>query len=227
MKNYDETISSVFDRINEYKIKKRQRRKNAIRALVSLCFCFVFFIEFAIWQRDIFPLNQNAHNNSEQTINITTDLKWNINSDSFSRTSFISAISKDCKIKRISKRNFYNFLGITDSFINLPKNSKYYVVTKDSQIHSIRAEWKSKNGKVTIIIDPNNYPEFLFNEKCDTQTINGHLVAAHKSHFSGDFYEIDVGVKKDGVGVWIVGSSKTEAYINSLLNAVLYSEFNF
>ena len=42
MKNYDETINSVFDRINKYEIEKK-RRRNIITKAVSLmcCFCLV------------------------------------------------------------------------------------------------------------------------------------------------------------------------------------------
>ncbi len=37
MKNYDETISTVFDRINEYEVEKKRKRKAITKAAASLC----------------------------------------------------------------------------------------------------------------------------------------------------------------------------------------------
>ncbi len=58
MKNYDETISSVFDRISEYEVKKR-KRKIVTRAVTSLCcFCLVALFGIGVWQSDIFNTTQ-------------------------------------------------------------------------------------------------------------------------------------------------------------------------
>lgn len=55
MKNYDETISSVFDRISEYEVEKKRKRKMVTRTVTSLCcFCLVALLGIGVWHSDIF-----------------------------------------------------------------------------------------------------------------------------------------------------------------------------
>lgn len=49
MKNYDETINSVFERINEYEVEKKRNKRTITRTVVSLCLlCSITLI--GIWQ---------------------------------------------------------------------------------------------------------------------------------------------------------------------------------
>lgn len=55
MKNYDETINSVFERINEYEVEKKHKRKIITRTVTSLCcFCLVALLGIGVWQSDLF-----------------------------------------------------------------------------------------------------------------------------------------------------------------------------
>ena len=55
MKNYDETINSVFERINEYEVEKKHKRKIVTRTVTSLCcFCLVALLGIGVWQSDLF-----------------------------------------------------------------------------------------------------------------------------------------------------------------------------
>lgn len=54
MKNYDETINSVFERINEYEVKKKYNRKILKRIVVTTCcFLFVALLGIGIWKIDL------------------------------------------------------------------------------------------------------------------------------------------------------------------------------
>ena len=55
MKNYDETISAVFERIDEFEKIKMRKRKLAIKTLIPItCLCLATIIGISVWQ------NQNA-----------------------------------------------------------------------------------------------------------------------------------------------------------------------
>lgn len=55
MKNYDETINSVFERINKYKVEKKNKRKIVTRTVTSLCcFCLVALLGVGVWQSGLF-----------------------------------------------------------------------------------------------------------------------------------------------------------------------------
>ncbi len=53
MKNYDETINTVFKRINEYETEKEYKRKFMVKMATSLCcVCFVALLAFGVLKRD-------------------------------------------------------------------------------------------------------------------------------------------------------------------------------
>ena len=55
MKNYDETINTVFNRINEYEIAQKRKRNIITRTAALLCcFCLVTLLGFGIWQSGVF-----------------------------------------------------------------------------------------------------------------------------------------------------------------------------
>lgn len=55
MKNYDETINAVFNRINEYEIAKKRKRKIVMKTVTSLCcVCLVALLGIGVWQSDFF-----------------------------------------------------------------------------------------------------------------------------------------------------------------------------
>lgn len=55
MKNYDETINSVFDRISEYEVQKKRKRKVIAKTVTSMCcFCLVALLGVGVWQSGLF-----------------------------------------------------------------------------------------------------------------------------------------------------------------------------
>ena len=55
MKNYDETIESVFRRINEYEVAKKQKRNRMLKAALPLCcFCVAALVGVGMWQSGLF-----------------------------------------------------------------------------------------------------------------------------------------------------------------------------
>ena len=50
MKNYDETISTVFDRIGQYQKKQKHKKDILVRTLTPLsCLCIIAVLGFAVW----------------------------------------------------------------------------------------------------------------------------------------------------------------------------------
>lgn len=68
MKSYDETINSVFERINEYKIEKKRRKRAAVRITASACSFFaVALIGIGIWQSGLLKTHSPAPENGATT----------------------------------------------------------------------------------------------------------------------------------------------------------------
>ncbi len=56
MKNYDETISTVFDRIGQYKEKQKRKKETIVRTVTPLCcLCAIAVIGFAVWGQNQAP----------------------------------------------------------------------------------------------------------------------------------------------------------------------------
>ena len=87
MKNYDETINSVFERINEYEVEKKHKRKIITRTVTSLCcFCLVALLGIGVWQSDLFksmpPTVLGGNNSSLQGTDKTDEGNSNNNESS-------------------------------------------------------------------------------------------------------------------------------------------------
>ncbi len=55
MKSYDETVNSVFKRIDDYKIAQKRKRKIIIRTVTPICcVSLVVLLGIGLWQSDIF-----------------------------------------------------------------------------------------------------------------------------------------------------------------------------
>ena len=51
MKNHDETINSVFNRIGEYEVAQKRKRKAITRTVTLLCcVCLVALMVFGVWE---------------------------------------------------------------------------------------------------------------------------------------------------------------------------------
>ncbi len=58
MKNYDETINTVFERIEDYKLKKKRKKKILTKTVLPIgSLCIAALIGIAVWQSDIFKTN--------------------------------------------------------------------------------------------------------------------------------------------------------------------------
>ncbi len=84
MKNYNETINSVFSRINEYEVEKKRKRKIMTRTVTSICcFCLVALLGIGVWQSDLFntmpPTILDDHNSSQQGTDKTDETNSNNN----------------------------------------------------------------------------------------------------------------------------------------------------
>lgn len=84
MKNYDETINSVFDRINEYEVERKRKRKVITRTVTSLCcLCLVALLGIGVWQSGLFttppPTILDGDNSSLQGTDKTDETNSNNN----------------------------------------------------------------------------------------------------------------------------------------------------
>ena len=84
MKNYDETISAVFERMDEFEKIKVRKRKLAIKTLIPLtCLCIAVLIGVFVWQnQNVKPSNtsdSSAISSNKSTLNGIPDgpIIWN------------------------------------------------------------------------------------------------------------------------------------------------------
>lgn len=84
MKNYDETISAVFERMDEFEKIKVRKRKLAIKTLIPItCLCIAVLIGVFVWQnQNVKPSNtsdSSAISSNKSTLNGIPDgpIIWN------------------------------------------------------------------------------------------------------------------------------------------------------
>lgn len=84
MKNYDETISAVFERIDEFEKIKVRKRKLAVKTLIPItCLCIAVLIGVFVWQnQNVKPSNtsdSSAISSNKSTLNGIPDgpIIWN------------------------------------------------------------------------------------------------------------------------------------------------------
>ncbi len=197
----------------------RNKVFSIIIIVVSLLCCLII-------GKVLFEFSYSKYPKYESDTNYTIDdLVWNIENKAMtSRTSYITPPTANCKAKFISKNNLNSIFQISNYKHFLSKNSKHQAIFDGDRLHTIISSWQLENSRITMKIDPNNYPVFLFSGK--TQMVNGYNIAAYKSNFNAKQYEIDIGFEKDGIGIWIIGDNKCEKQIDKLFNLILNQEIS-
>lgn len=155
------------------------------------------------------------------------DLEWNVEDKNTSRTSYITPITSSCERKILNNNELAAMIKYSNYSDFLSNDFEHSIVYVEDEIHSLKSVWKLEDGIVTIIIDPNNYPTFLFDNQDVVNNIDGYNVVAQKSNFYSDMYEIDIGIEKDYFGIWIFGGSQNKIQIEKLFNLILNTDIKF
>lgn len=156
----------------------------------------------------------------------TENLVWNTESGVIGRSGCITPFTSSRKTKNISKKSANSVFQYSNFYRLLSNDFEHYAAYDAGKLNSLNFTWNINNGVVKMLIDPENSPDYLFGAENITQYINGYNVSAKKSDCYDNKCEIDIGLKKDGICVWIFGNSENEAYINELFNLVLNSDID-
>lgn len=200
------------------KTKRINKEKRILISVSIVLFC-VLILSITLSNR--YRFYPKYENNSAFSLN---DLEWNVKDEKTSRTSYITPFTASCKEKVMDKNELSTFFKYSNYSDFLSDNFEHSVVYDGKELHSIRSVWQLEDGVITMLVDPNNSPDFLFDKQSVVETIDGYSVVAQKSNFNHDTYEIDIGIKKAGVSVWIFGSSKNEIQIEKLVNLILNTD---
>lgn len=200
-------LKSIIDRINKEK-----------RILISISMVLLFVLILTTVLSNRYRFYPKYENNSSFSLN---DIVWNVKDKKTSRTSYITPFTASCREKVVNKNELATLIKYSNYSELLSNEFEHSVVYDGTALHSIRSVWQLEDGVVTMLIDPNNSPDFLFDNQSIVETIDEYDVVAQKSNFNNDIYEIDIGIKKSGVGVWIFGGSKNAVQIEKLVNFIL------
>lgn len=210
---------STKKRANFHMFRKENKLSGIARGGVLLC-CFIIAVVMSGCSHARYSVYQESMN---YTID---DLTWNTMSGAFSRTSYITPVNLNCEEKRIQTDDLNSIFQIADYKNFLSEDSEHHAIFENDELHSIKSVWRFPNGIVFIIIDPNNRPDFLLADESEKQVINGYTIAARKSNMNAATYEIDLGLEKNGIGIWIFGNSECKEQIDKLYNLVLNSKMD-
>lgn len=178
---------------------------------LSLCFLFLFM-------------------NQSKSYYYLHDLPINIDQGSVSRSGTISPLPQGTYEDELSmsevKRIFH-----TDEDLSFDATSyKLKLIrTASGDIHTIDLFWQFEDGIVRILIDPNNYPSYLFSEENNVIKIDEYLISVRRfgSDAQNESAIIDVGIKSyNDMGVLISGSECYEDLIEKWLNIILNQDMD-
>ena len=107
MKNYEEMAHDVFQRINEYNVRKKKQRKMVARTATTVCpACIIAVAGFGIWQNGGFSPNDNMFTESSivpepenDVINAiivtTTSGELTLKTDDTTHTEIVTSVNKN------------------------------------------------------------------------------------------------------------------------------------
>lgn len=107
MKNYEEMAHDVFQRINEYDVKKKKQRKMVARTAATVCpACIIAVAGFGIWQNGGFSSNDNMFTESSivpependvinAIIATTTSGELTLKIDDTTHTEIVTSVNKN------------------------------------------------------------------------------------------------------------------------------------
>lgn len=97
MKNYDETISAVFERMDEFEKIKMRKRKLAIKTLIPItCLCLATIIGISVWQNtNAKPTNTSSsseNSSNKSTLNSIPDgpIIWDESDSANTELSYVN-----------------------------------------------------------------------------------------------------------------------------------------
>ncbi len=152
MKNYEETINSVFDRIGKYEIEKKRKRKAVTRTVASLCcFCLIALMGIGVWQsgflsRSNGPSGLGSESSTQQGTDRTDETNPN-NTESAEKTPDAPVI-----------------WGVTDGYEDqafMEWNGK----TITLELHEVLCDEKNQNRLIAIKVDFKLDRQFVYHGK--------------------------------------------------------------
>ncbi len=142
-----------------------------------------------------------------------------------SRTSTISPLTDDCKEHKLDKKAADAYVGFDTKGTLNPTSTVFKIIKKaNGAIHTVRLIWYFNDKQITAIIDPNSFPDFLFEEQEAISTVNGYEVGVKKYIENSDLGEIDIGIKKGTKGIWLYSNAEKSEELNEIFNLFLSSK---
>ena len=158
MKNYNETIKSVFDRIGEYEAEKKRKRKIIVRAVTSFsCCCLVALLGVGVFQMGLFKSEPDYVENES----ITTSAEEN-NSETNSEAN-TSDTNGSADVSKPSKPSADSVIWGNDNgseaFVERHEKSVSYTL---DEVLSNEAQ---PNDLIAIRVRFRLYDDFVYNNK--------------------------------------------------------------
>lgn len=120
---------------------------------------------------------------------------------------------------------------VKDLFDVKPNSVKGEMISyPDGTVHTVRVTWIFEDGYLMTVIDPKEFPQFIFND-VEEETINGYDVGV--IYYSdvitnGEFVKdnVSIGMKKGEMGILINAPASCEKRAEEVFNYILNFEFD-
>ncbi len=164
MKNCNETIKSVFERIDQYEVQKRRKRKIITRAVTSIsCCCFVALLGVGVFQMGLFK-SEPDYVESESFITSDSISETDSKADTSNTNSEVdtSDTNGSADVSKPSKPSADSVIWGNDDYEGLiERNGK----TISISLNELLSEVTQPNDLIAIRVSFRLYNEFVYNSK--------------------------------------------------------------
>ncbi len=164
MKNYNETIKSVFDRIGEYETEKKRKRKIIVKAVTSFsCCCLVALLGVGVFQMGLFKSEPDYAENESIAASSEANSSGTNSEENASGANSETDTNGSADVSKPSKPSADSVIWGNDngSEAYIERHEKSVSITLDE----VLSNEAKPNDLIAIRVSFRLYDDFVYNNK--------------------------------------------------------------
>lgn len=151
-----------------------------------------------------------------------------VSEENMSRTGFITPIPPDSSEIKMTKGDVQAFFGRSCEPFKAKEAEYTATLNGGGSVRMVSMTWYFAGGSVTAIFEPNAYPEAIFNSEYSVKTeADGCRIATVLTKIDSSEGEYDIGIKKGGMGAWVICNEACKTEAQALVNYIIGSNILF
>lgn len=215
-------------KIREKKIRMSEQEKTKsillkIRWIAGSAACLLVLFS------TIFLIHFFSNSSRETTYHSLNELKPYIVNAEQSRASVLSPLppSNECSEREMTQAEFEELFSSSQQFEMQEWSFSGNIIQYSSgAIHTIRLYWTKGDCRISVIIDPVAYPQFVFDQAESTTEINGYTISIIQFLQNGAIQGTDIGMRKNDLGVLLSCNDPNEKDLEKIYNLILNSDLD-